>query len=133
MSRQGFPQTIMSDNATTFTVTAKYLNDIKNDPMVTEHMNINQCEWRFIPARAPWFGAIWERLIGTVKAGLRKVLGRALGTVEELHTIVVEVKSSINDRPLTYVDSDVNELNAITPSQLIRGRRLSAFHTPLVI
>ena len=65
-----------------------------------------------------------------MKAGLRKVLGRALVTVEELHTIVVEVESSINDRPLTYVDSDVKELNVITPSQLIRGRRLRAFHTP---
>ena len=84
MSRQGFPQTILSDNATTFTVSGKYLKDIKNDPMVIEHTHINQCERQFIPGRAPWFGAIWERLIGIVKAGLRTVLGRALVTVEEL-------------------------------------------------
>ena len=127
VGRQGFPQVLLSDNATTFTHAAKY---VMNDPQVTEHLQINKCEWRFIPARAPWFGAIWERLIGTMKAALRKVLGRALVTVEELSTILVEIEASMNDRPLTYVTTELDDINAITPSLLIRGRNLKAFHKP---
>jgi hypothetical protein len=130
VGRQGFPQIILSDNATTFNHASRYL---KTDPKVKEQLEINRCEWHFIPARAPWFGAIWERLIGVMKSGLRKVIGRALVTFEELHTLTTELESSVNDRPLSYVEGDPNEPNAITPSQLIRGRRLRTFPNDITV
>lgn len=126
-SRQGLPQVILSDNATTFVNTASYLEDLKGDPHLNNHLASINCEWKFIPARAPWFGAIWERLIGILKTGLKKILGRALVTFDELHTILIELEATINDRPLTYVNSDLNEFDVLTPSQLLRGRRLKAF------
>ena len=113
----------MSDNATTFVGAAKYLTD----PKVTSYMTDHGCQWQFIPARAPWFGAIWERLIGVVKSGLRKVLGKALVTLEELSTVLCEVEACVNDRPLTYVSGELEDLIPITPSQLVRGRRLTQF------
>ena len=130
-SRQGLPQIMLSDNATTFLNMANYLDEIKNDPLTNNHLSSINCEWRFIPARAPWFDAIWKRLIGILKAGLRKVLGRALVNFDELHTILTELEATINDRPLTYANSDFNELEPITPSQLIRGRRLKTFPNTL--
>lgn len=55
------------------------------------------------------------------------MLGKALVTYDELHTIFLELEATINDRTLTYVSSDLNELDAITPSQLLRGKRLKTF------
>ena len=118
---------MLSDNATTFVNAANFLEDIKDDPQINQHLTSINCEWKFIPARAPWFGAIWERLIGILKVGLRKILGKALVTFDELHTILVELEATINDRPLTYSSSEFNELDPITPSHLLKGRRLKTF------
>ena len=45
-------------------------------------------------------------------------------SIEDLYTIVAEVESRVNNRPLTYVSDDIDELEALTPSHLICGRRL---------
>ena len=124
VSRKGYPEMIWSDNATNFTGAANYLTQLQSDPKVQELLNEKGCEWKFIPARAPWFGAIWERLIGVLKAGLKKVLAKALVTIEELITVVTELEATINDRPLTYVSGDKEDLEPLTPSMLVYGRRL---------
>ncbi|XP_052255015.1 uncharacterized protein LOC127860777 [Dreissena polymorpha] len=82
-------------------------------------------EWRFIPQRAPWYGGWWERLIGLTKVALKKVLGRAYVTLESLQTIVTEIEAVLNDRPLTYASTDLNDPAPITPSQLLYGRRVT--------
>lgn len=126
-SRQGYPKLILSDNATTFVGAANYLKDIHKDPQATYKLREYGCEWRFIPARAPWFGAIWERIIGVVKSCVKKVLGKALVSREELITILYEIEATVNDRPLTYVSGDIDDLEPLTPSMLTRGRRLQEF------
>lgn len=126
-SRRGFPQIMLSDNATTFVSAAKIVKDKFNN-IGTQQQG---CEWRFIPARAPWFGSIWERTIGIVKAGLKKVLGRAIITLTELGTILTELEAAVNDRPLGYVSGEVDEPTPITPSHLVSGRRLRACPVPL--
>ena len=49
----------------------------------------------------------WERLIGLTKSTLKKVLGRARISLTTLQTLVVQVEAVLNDRPLTYVSSDI--------------------------
>ena len=46
--------------------------------------------------------------------------------IEDLYTIVAEVESRVNNRPLTYVSDDIDELEALTPSHLICGRHLKS-------
>ena len=44
--------------------------------------------------------------------------------------IVVEVQALLNDRPLTYSSSDIGNPEPITPSDLLRGRRITTLpHT----
>ena len=81
-------------------------------------------EWKFIPKRAPWFGGFWERLIGLTKSTLKKTLGRTHATLESLQTIIIEVEALLNDRSITYASCDINDLNPITPSHLLHGRRI---------
>ncbi|GFT58779.1 retrovirus-related Pol polyprotein from transposon 17.6 [Trichonephila clavipes] len=50
---------------------------------------------------------------------LRKILGRALLTFEELSRILSEVEVIINHRPLTYVENDPGEPEPLTPAHFL--------------
>ena len=55
------------------------------------------------------------------KTCLKKVLGRSLVTFSELSTLLKEIQAVLNDRPLTYINSDIHDLQPLTPSQLLFG------------
>ena len=56
----------------------------------------------------------------SVKACLRKHMGRSSLTFEDLRTIVVEIEAVLNNRPLTYVYDDENGvLYPLMPAQLV--------------
>ena len=55
---------------------------------------------------------------------LKKVLGRSRVTLTVLQTLITEVEAILNDRPLTYVPSDMSDPEPLTPSQLLHGRRI---------
>ena len=62
--------------------------------------------------------------MGCVKRCPRKVLGNSRLTYDELSTVLTEVESTLNSRPLTYLYDELGE--ALTPSHLLYGHRLSA-------
>ena len=114
---------IVSDNAKTFKASEKLLRRLHENREVREHLESNRIDWRLNLERALWWGEFYERLIGTTKRCLRKVLGNARLTADELLTVLMELEATLNSRPLTY---DYDELGAemLTPSHLIYGRRL---------
>ena len=59
-------------------------------------------------------------MIKSIKRCLKKTLGKAHLTYEELLTVPTEVECILNPRPLTYLYPDDLE----EPSHLISGRRL---------
>ena len=62
--------------------------------------------WKYTTAMAPWRGGFYECLVGLVKQGLRKEIGRKLLSWDKLITMITEVEAVINTRPLTYVYGD---------------------------
>ena len=62
-----------------------------------------------------------EHLIKSVKTCLKKCVGRASLSFDELHTTLVEIEGVLNSRPLTCL-YDLEE--PLTPSHLILGRRI---------
>ena len=58
-----------------------------------------------------------------MKHCLKKTVGRAKFSYDELVTAVIEVEDVINSRPLTYVTADDLE-EPLTPAHLLCGRRL---------
>ena len=50
--------------------------------------------------------------------------------MESLRTVVTEVEKIMNDRPLTHTSSDINDSEALTPSHLLYGRRISSLPYP---
>ena len=54
---------------------------------------------------------------------LRKTIGHSSLTFEGLHTLLVEIEATLNNRPLTYIYDDENGiLYALTPADLLYGR-----------
>ena len=44
---------------------------------------------------------MWERLVRNVRRCLNKVIGRALLSYMEISTLLVEIESVVNARPIT--------------------------------
>ncbi|XP_023214294.1 uncharacterized protein LOC111617199, partial [Centruroides sculpturatus] len=68
-----------------------------------------------------WWGGWWERLVGCVKQIIRRILGRASLTYEELYTIICEVEGLMNSRPLTTLSEDTEDLIPLTPNMFLQG------------
>uniref|UniRef100_A0A915N9Z1 Integrase catalytic domain-containing protein n=1 Tax=Meloidogyne javanica TaxID=6303 RepID=A0A915N9Z1_MELJA len=66
---------------------------------------LHQIQWMFNTPLAPWRGGFYERLIGSVKHHLYRVIGKKKIPFEELMTLLIEVERILNERPLTYVTS----------------------------
>ena len=117
VARKGKPSMVVHDNAKTFKS-----RDVKR--FMVQH-DIKQ---RFILPASPWWGGFYERLVRSVKLSLRKTLGRSLLTYEELETVLCNIESVINNRPLTYVSEDDMD-EPLTPYHLMFGR--NAIQTPV--
>ena len=124
-ARRGTPTLIVSDNAKTFQATEKALINLFKHPDVACELDRKRIEWRFNLERAPCWGGFFERMVGSVKACLRKVLGNARLSFDELLTVLVEVEGTLNSRPLTYEYSEAG-YEVLTPSHLIYGRRIQS-------
>ena len=62
-------------------------------------------------------------MVKSTKRCLRKMIGRAHLSVDELQTALAEIEAVINSRPLSYLSFDDVE-EPLTPSHLLVGRRL---------
>jgi hypothetical protein len=125
ISRRGLPHRMISDNGTTFKSAAKELQRVVNDKEVKKYLSDSRVVWTFNIEKAPWWGGIFERMIGLTKKCLRKIIGRAKFSFDELLTAVTEIESVLNSRPISYVSStDLEE--PLTPFHLLVGRRLSS-------
>ncbi|UYV66827.1 hypothetical protein LAZ67_4003014 [Cordylochernes scorpioides] len=108
VARRGRPSTIYSDNGLNF-VGCKNLFSSLDWNKIVEYGAINR------------MSGFWERMIGIVRQLLRSVLGSARVTNEELQTLLCDVEAVVNNRPLTYVSEDDDELAPLTPNKLIKN------------
>ena len=123
-ARRGTPRLIISDNSKTFKAADKILHNLLSKNEVNNFLTRKRIVWKYNLERSPWWGGHFERMIETVKRCLRKVLGNARLSQDELSTILTEVEGTINSRPLTYHGEELEE-QVLTPSHLITGRRIS--------
>ncbi|XP_014680512.1 PREDICTED: uncharacterized protein LOC106820513 [Priapulus caudatus] len=96
IGRRGTPSLVVSDNATTFRKAAKTVAKIVNHVAVKTYAANNQIQWKFNLEKAPWWGGFFERLIKTLKRSLKKTVGGAKLTVDEIQTALCEVELMFN-------------------------------------
>lgn len=91
ISRRGKPIEISSDNGKTFVGALKEFSQFLNnnyDDIVDFAVN-NNIKFKFIPPYTPHFGGLWEAGVKSCKFHLRRVIGNANFTYEELRFIWV--------------------------------------------
>ena len=64
----------------------------------------------------PWWGGWWERIVKLCKDSLKRVVGRASVSYEELTTILCDCESFLNNRPLTDVSGECNDVIPFSPA-----------------
>ena len=113
----------MSDNGKTFKGAARFIKKIMSNSEVIDYLSGRGVEWHFNVERAPWWGGMFERMVGSTKKCLRKMIGKARLSFDEMNTAIIEVEMILNSRPISYVSTEDPE-EPLTPSHLMVGRCL---------
>ncbi|XP_068692648.1 uncharacterized protein [Montipora foliosa] len=121
IARRGRPEKIYSDNGRTFVAAAKWLKALMVDEKVHDFLSRKGIQWQFNLSRAPWWGGQFERMVGIVKRSLYKTIGNGFLTWTELEGVVLDVEVAVNNRPLGYVEDDV-EFPVLSPNSLLYGQ-----------
>ena len=76
-------------------------------------------QWIFNSPAASHQGGVWERQIRTVRRILNSLLKEQAENDDCLQTVLCEIEGIINGRPLTSISDDVNDLEPLTPNNLL--------------
>ena len=106
MARRGKPRNIYSNNRTNFVGAEQELKeclDGMDQAKISDTLSRDRIPWFFNPPSAPHFGGVWERLVKSAKKVLKITLNGQLVNDETLLTLMAEIESLLNSRPLTRV------------------------------
>ena len=130
-SRQ--PSLIWSDHRTNFVGAARELKGLvefvksqKTQGFISQFCSTEGISWKFIPERAPNFGALWESAVKSMKTHLRRVISDVRLTFEEFTTILAQVEAVLNSRPLVSVPCDDDGTEPLTPGHFLIGKPLES-------
>ncbi|XP_062558240.1 uncharacterized protein LOC134223120 [Armigeres subalbatus] len=87
-------------------------------------------EFKFIPAKSPNFGGLWEAAVKSMKQHLKKTIGLRTVTPDELNTVLTQIEACLNSRPLTQISNDPSDLSVLTPGHFLVQRPLTAVAGP---
>ena len=119
IARRGRPETVYSDNGRTFVGAASWLKKVRSSKRFNDFLAHQGILRKFNLSKAPWWRGQFERMVGLVKGALRKSMGKSLLTFAELKEILLDVEVTLNNRPLSYVEDDI-QMPLITPESIMR-------------
>ncbi|XP_025265579.1 uncharacterized protein LOC112638301 [Camponotus floridanus] len=134
ISRRGLCKVLYSDRGTNFVgadneLRALFFASSKEGRHIRTHLADERIEWCFNPPAAPHFGGLWEAAVKSVKHHLRRVIGDVKLTYEEMATLLAQIESCLNSRPLQAMSDDPEDLEALTPGHFLVGTALNAIPT----
>ena len=122
----GLPSSFISDHEKSFKKSAECLEQIAKSSRVQNFLQSRRISWNFYTEHSPNKGGFLERLNGPIKKAFYKSVGKQVTTFEEFRSLATHVSSVLNDRPITYLMSDIEASEtALSPSMLIRGYNLN--------
>jgi len=117
---------VYSDNAKSFVQGGELLQNALKSEEGKEFFQANQIKHIKIPLYSPWIGAVWERMIRTVKDCLYKAMGRSTLEYFEFITLLSEIEEAVNSRLLTYMSLD-NDIAPLNPNAFLKSNHRSQF------
>ena len=122
IARRGRPEEIRSDKGGNFVKGEKELRKALqewNQNQIYDFLLQQEIKWTFNPTAASHHGGVWERCIRTVRKVMKALLKQQVLDDKSLSTLMCEVESIVNGRPITKVSDDAKDLNALTPNHLL--------------
>ena len=122
---RGQPSELRSDNGINF-VGAKHelaaaLKEWNRD-QIHESLLQQGINWRFNPPTASHMGGVWERQIRTVRTLILNLFNQQLLNDKSLLTLMCNIESIINGRPITKLSDDPDDPLPLTPNHLLLQR-----------
>ncbi|XP_065082920.1 uncharacterized protein LOC135705238 [Ochlerotatus camptorhynchus] len=137
VARRGKPTLVMCDNALNFVGARRKLDELHElfrnqqfQQSIVNEAEEDEIEFRFIPARSPNFGGLWEAAVKSFKSHFKRTIGSRTLLHDEMQTVVVQVEAILNSRPLTPISNDPTDFEALTPGHFLVQRPLTAVPEP---
>ncbi|XP_055622489.1 uncharacterized protein LOC129773996 [Toxorhynchites rutilus septentrionalis] len=137
VARRGRPSVIECDNAKNFLGTSRTLAQLRDQfrsqqhkHSVTTYCSEEGIYFKFIPPRSPNFGGLWEAAVRSFKRHLKATIGLTILLKDDLETILTQIESCLNSRPLTQLTSDPEDLEILTPGHFLIHRPLVSIPEP---
>ncbi|GFW40184.1 integrase catalytic domain-containing protein [Trichonephila clavipes] len=135
MARRGKCAKLFSDNGKNFFGASNEIKKLleivrKPDEKLANYLAAEGIEWKFIPARSPNFGGLWEAAIKSYKYHLKRVVNGINLTYEELLTVTVQIEGILNSRPLCPLSNNDDDFQVLTPAHFLINRSLNSLEEP---
>ena len=115
----GLASVVYTDNQSTFLQGMGIAcNSLSSDDF-TAHLQRCNIKYVRIPLYAAWIGSFWERMLRTLKNAIYKIVGRKRLEYFQFISLLSDIQNSINNRPLTYRDTDVT-FEPLSPNSFLK-------------
>lgn len=121
MSRAGRPKEIWSDNGTNFHGANNVFNLVDWLKVDEWCRSERRTDWKFIPARSPHFGGLWESAVKSAKKHLLKVMKTVSLHHDAFLTLLAMIESVLNNRPIIPIAINPQDGQPLTPAHFVSG------------
>ena len=126
VARRGPVEEMRSDRGSNFVGCSKELKESMeqwNQGRVERELQQKGVKWIFHPPTAAHMSGVWERLVKSTKRHVKAVVGDRLLSDLALRTLLAEVESVLNSRPISQTSDDPRDLEALTPNHFLMQRK----------
>ncbi|XP_031359012.1 uncharacterized protein LOC116182608 [Photinus pyralis] len=125
VARRGCVSHVYSDNATNFVGAHNIF--IKNARLAAQELEI---QWHFSPPSGPHFNGLAEAGVKSIKTHLLRVVGEQRLSLEEFSTLLCQIESLLNSRPICSHSTDPNDVSSLTPGHFLTIDPLNSIPDP---
>ena len=123
--RQCQPGTMVSDCGTNFVGAdrelKKFLTDNNQNKKISDELSRKGVSWQFNPPKSSHRAGLVERLFRIFRKCMKSLTDGCVLDDEDFLTATAQINSILNNRPITALSDEPNDLRTLTPAQLLSG------------